>query len=85
MFAPELIDQLARRLDEAHRTKTLIRMFTVEHPDMTIDDAYAIQRAWTEMQIAQGRIVKGHKIGLTSKAMQNAVGITEPDFGESES
>ena len=81
MFAPELIDQLARRLDEAHRTKTLIRMFTIEHPDMTIDDAYAIQRAWTKMQIAQGRIVKGHKIGLTSKAMQNAVGINEPDFG----
>ncbi len=55
MFAPEMIDRLARRLDEAHRTKTLIRMFTVEHPEMTIDDAYAIQRAWTEMQIAQGR------------------------------
>ena len=33
------------------------------------------------MQLSRGRIVKGHKIGLTSKAMQNAVGISEPDYG----
>ena len=56
-------------------------MFTQEYPDLTIEDAYAIQRAWTKLQLARGRVIKGHKIGLTSKAMQNAVGISEPDYG----
>ena len=54
-----------------------------EEPDVAkikpaIDDAYAIQKAWVAMKVAQGRIVKGHKIGLTSRAMQSAVGIDEP-------
>ncbi len=48
---------------------------------MTIDDGYAIQRAWVDLQIAQGARLVGHKIGLTSKAMQRAVNIDEPDFG----
>ena len=57
-------------------------MFTPEYPGMTIEDAYAIQRAWTGLQARRAAaIIKGHKIGLTSKAMQNAVGIAEPDFG----
>jgi 2-oxo-hept-3-ene-1,7-dioate hydratase len=81
MLDPSMIQRLAERLDEAERTKTLITMFTREHPDLTIEDAYAIQRAWTRLQLDRGRIIKGHKIGLTSKAMQNAVGIAEPDYG----
>jgi 2-oxo-hept-3-ene-1,7-dioate hydratase len=81
MLDQPTIDCLARRLDEAERTKSLVRMFTLEHPDLTIEDAYAIQRSWTQLQVGQGRVIKGHKIGLTSKAMQNAVGIAEPDYG----
>jgi 2-oxo-hept-3-ene-1,7-dioate hydratase len=81
MLDPTTIDDLARRLQEAGRSKTLIPMFTRDYPDLTIDDAYAIQRAWTRMQTESGRVIKGHKIGLTSKAMQNAVGIAEPDYG----
>jgi 2-oxo-hept-3-ene-1,7-dioate hydratase len=81
MLDQQTIDRLARRLDEAERTKSLVRMFTLEHPDLTIEDAYAIQRAWTQLQVGNGRVVKGHKIGLTSKVMQNAVGIAEPDYG----
>jgi 2-oxo-hept-3-ene-1,7-dioate hydratase len=81
MLDATTIKRLAMRLDEAERSKTLIPMFTREHPELTIEDAYAIQRAWTELQLARGRIIKGHKIGLTSKAMQNAVGIAEPDYG----
>jgi 2-oxo-hept-3-ene-1,7-dioate hydratase len=48
---------------------------------MTVEDAYAIQRAWTAIKLSKGRVVKGHKIGLTSRAMQSAVGIDEPDYG----
>ncbi|RZN35044.1 2-oxo-hept-4-ene-1,7-dioate hydratase [Bradyrhizobium sp. Leo121] len=81
MLDPSIIRHLAERLDEAERTKTLITMFTREHPDLTIEDAYAIQRAWTRLQLDRGRVINGHKIGLTSKAMQNAVGIAEPDYG----
>jgi 2-oxo-hept-3-ene-1,7-dioate hydratase len=81
MLDLKTIENLALRLDEAERTKSHIRMFTVKYPDVTIEDAYAIQRAWTALQVTQGRVIKGHKIGLTSKAMQNAVGIAEPDYG----
>lgn len=75
------ITRLAEQLDQAERTKTLIPIFTRTYPDMTMEDAYAIQRAWTRLQLDRGRVVRGHKIGLTSKAMQNAVSIDEPDYG----
>jgi 2-oxo-hept-3-ene-1,7-dioate hydratase len=81
MLDSATIKRLAQSLDEAERSKKLIRAFTHEHPDITIEDAYAVQRAWTALQLARGRIIKGHKIGLTSKAMQSAVGIAEPDYG----
>src|ERR1700712_4004607 len=71
----------AERLDHAEKTRTQIRQISIEHPGITIDDAYAIQKAWVEMKIAQGHIVKGHKIGLTSKAMQSSLNINEPDSG----
>ena len=48
---------------------------------MTIDDGYAMQTAWVAMKIAEGRKLKGHKIGLTSKAMQRSSNIAEPDYG----
>jgi 2-oxo-hept-3-ene-1,7-dioate hydratase len=81
MLTKDQIDSSAARLEEAERTKKQIRMFSLEYPGMTIDDAYAVQRAWIAQKLQNGRRLKGHKIGLTSKAMQNAVGIREPDFG----
>ena len=75
------IEDLARRLDGAQQTKSLLRIFSLEYPELSIEDAYAIQRAWTRLQVAGGRVIRGHKIGLTSKAMQKAVGIAEPDYG----
>jgi 2-oxo-hept-3-ene-1,7-dioate hydratase len=81
MLTPDAIAAAARRLDEAERTRRQIRMISLDHPDMTIDDGYAIQREWMRLKVAAGRTVRGHKIGLTSRAMQQAVGIDEPDFG----
>lgn len=71
----------AERLDNAEKTRKQIRQLSLEYPRITLEDAYAIQKAWVEMKVTQGRIVKGHKIGLTSKAMQSALNIDEPDSG----
>src|SRR5258708_9073160 len=75
------IRSAAERLDQAEKTRTQIRQISLEHPGICIADAYAIQKAWVEMKVAKGRVVKGHKIGLTSKAMQSALNIDEPDSG----
>src|SRR6266581_9617014 len=71
----------AQRLNQAEKTRVQIRQLSQDHPAITIDDAYAIQKAWIEIKLAEGRVVKGHKIGLTSKAMQSALNIDEPDSG----
>ena len=71
----------AMRLDEAERTATQVEQTTALHPDMTIDDAYAVQAAWRELRLQRGETGVGHKIGLTSRAMQQAMGITTPDSG----
>lgn len=76
-----LIESLALEFFEAEKDRRQIRQISLRHPDIAIEDAYAIQRAWVEMKIAGGNALKGHKIGLTSRAMQTAVGIDEPDYG----
>jgi 2-oxo-hept-3-ene-1,7-dioate hydratase len=80
MLAPELIDDLARQLQQARRDRTPLRHFSRQHPEMTIEDGYAIQRAWVRLELAAGRTIKGRKIGLTSRAMQLSSQITEPDY-----
>ncbi len=75
------IRRAAERLHQAEQTRQQIRQLSLDHPGITIEDAYAIQKAWIEIKVAEGRVVKGHKIGLTSKAMQSALGIDEPDSG----
>src|SRR5690606_20289036 len=50
-------------------------------PEMQIEDAYAIQQMWADARVARGARVIGHKIGLTSRAMQMASKMTEPDYG----
>src|SRR3569832_1893291 len=71
----------AERLHQAEQTRRQIRQLSIEHPAITVEDAYGIQQAWIEIKLAEGRVVKGHKIGLTSKTMQSALGIDEPDSG----
>lgn len=75
------IADLAQRLDRSERDREQISQFSLEHPGMTIADAYAIQREWVALKVAKGRRVVGHKIGLTSRAMQRTSNITEPDYG----
>ena len=77
----DAIAAIAEELAEAGRTKGVIPRITARYPDATIEDSYAIQGVWRDSQIAAGRRLVGRKIGLTSKAMQQATGITEPDYG----
>ncbi|WP_396652323.1 2-oxo-hept-4-ene-1,7-dioate hydratase [Microbacterium caowuchunii] len=77
----DTIASLAAELAEADRTRGVIPRITARHPDATVEDAYAIQAVWRDSRIAAGRRLVGRKIGLTSKAMQQATGISEPDYG----
>jgi len=75
------ITRAAERLHQAEQTRIQIRQLSQDHPSITIDDSYAIQKAWVDIKIGEGRVIRGHKIGLTSKAMQSALNIDEPDSG----
>ncbi|BBV03036.1 2-oxo-hept-4-ene-1,7-dioate hydratase [Providencia rettgeri] len=81
MLQKDVISQIAQRLNLAEKSREQIRQISLDHPEMTIDDAYAIQKEWVGVKIAEGRVLKGHKIGLTSKAMQASSQIDEPDYG----
>ncbi len=71
----------AAQLIEAENTRTQMVQLSETWPDITIEDAYAIQSEVTAQKVAAGARVIGHKIGLTSKAMQRSTQIDEPDYG----
>ena len=81
MLSDHDIQTAAADLLEAERTREQIGLLSVRHPDITLDDAYAIQAAQMPHKQAQGRSIIGWKIGLTSKVMQDALGISTPDSG----
>jgi 2-oxo-hept-3-ene-1,7-dioate hydratase len=76
-----LIEELARQLQQAQATRTPVEQFSKRLPGMTLEDGYRISRAWVRHQVDAGARVIGHKIGLTSRAMQLASQIDEPDYG----
>lgn len=77
----EDVAELAAAHQRARATATAIDQPTLRFPDMTIDDAYAVQKAWLELDLTAGRTIVGHKVGLTSKAMQQQMKIDRPDYG----
>jgi len=81
MFTPELTLKLATELQAAQDARTQLEQFSKRFPSMTIEDGYRVSRAWVSLQLSAGKKVIGHKIGLTSRAMQQASQITEPDYG----
>mgnify|MGYP006284199663 CR=1 FL=1 len=80
-FTDSQIQQLALALHQSEQSRVQIEHFSKQYPGMTIEDGYRISRAWVGIKLAQGRRVIGHKIGLTSRAMQQASQIDEPDYG----
>jgi len=79
MLDDTTIRTLAKQLYDARKSRTQLRHFSQQHPSMTIDDGYAIQRAWVALEQADGHAMVGRKIGLTSRAMQQSSQIDEPD------
>lgn len=80
-LAKDAIEEAGRRLFEAEKSRQQIGLLSLQHPDMNMDDAYAIQAAFVGAKTAAGARVKGWKIGLTSRAMQQALDIDIPDSG----
>jgi 2-oxo-hept-3-ene-1,7-dioate hydratase len=81
MLDDALIEQLAQELEDAEQTRTQVAHFSKRYAGMTIEDGYRINRAWMKIKALQGHTVIGHKIGLTSRAMQISSNIDEPDYG----
>ncbi|MGG6894330.1 2-oxo-hept-4-ene-1,7-dioate hydratase [Rhizobium sp. BR 315] len=81
MLSHDEIQAAAESLDQAERTRVQTGLLSLKHPQMTMDDSYAVQSAWVKKKIAAGRKPIGWKIGLTSKAMQYALNINIPDSG----
>ena len=72
---------IAAEHEQARLTVTSIAAPSLTFPDMNLEDAYANQQAWVDLQISHGASLVGRKIGLTSRAMQQQMQINEPDFG----
>ena len=81
MLTAEQIQAAATALDEAEQQRIQVKSVSLTYPQMDLDDAYAIQQAWVDMKVARGASILGRKIGLTSRAMQQAMQIDEPDYG----
>ena len=81
MLTDEQRQAAAQSLVEAERTRTVVPQLSKTYPQMEIEDAYDVQRRWAEMRVARGARIVGRKIGLTSRAMQLASKMTEPDYG----
>lgn len=77
----DFVDKAAALLLDAYATGTPIAPLSRTFPGLTVDDAYAIQLAQVDAWISRGARVKGHKVGLTSAAMQRQLGVDQPDFG----
>ena len=81
MLTSQTIAQIAAELAAAARDRTTIPRITARYDGVTVEDSYAIQGVWRDQRLAAGARLVGHKIGLTSRAMQAATGIDEPDYG----
>ena len=76
-----LYSTLGDQLHQALRSSTPLEPLTSRHPELTIEDAYRIQERLIARRLADGERVVGKKIGVTSKAVMNMLGVHQPDFG----
>ena len=78
---PELITRLGDELYDALVNCRVVDPLTTRHPEITIEDAYRIQQRLNARRTEAGETIIGKKIGVTSKAVMNMLGVYQPDFG----
>jgi 2-keto-4-pentenoate hydratase len=81
MLSVAIRDELAADLAQAERSRKPIAPLTSAHPDIDVVDAYEIQLINIRQRVAEGARIVGHKVGLSSLAMQQMMGVDEPDYG----
>lgn len=81
MLSVAVRDELAADLAQAERSREPIAPLTAAYPDIDVVDAYEIQLINIRQRVAEGARVVGHKVGLSSLAMQQMMGVDEPDYG----
>jgi len=74
-------EQAATSLHSAERNRKQVQQLALQHPEMNVADAYAVQEAWHRLKVAEGRVVQGRKVGITSQAMREALKINDCDLG----
>ena len=77
----KLTNKVANLLWEAENNKQAIEPITETYPQLEVDHAYEIQLINIKRKLTTGRVVQGHKVGLSSKAMQKMMNVNEPDYG----
>ncbi|CAM3836287.1 fumarylacetoacetate hydrolase family protein [Aeromicrobium ponti] len=75
------LQHLTKLLEQAESSKKSIKPLTEVHPDLTVDEAYQIQLQMIGQKVQTGQRIVGKKIGLTSVAMQQLLGVDQPDYG----
>ncbi len=80
-MTPQLIEQLGDDLYAALAECRMVEPLTNRHADITVEDAYAIQQRLNARRVAAGERIVGKKIGVTSQAVMNMLGVHQPDFG----
>ena len=80
-LGPAGVERLSLALRHARQARLAIPPLTDELPDLSLQDAYAIARRTIASDVAGGARVVGHKIGLTSDAVQKQLSVSEPDYG----
>ena len=81
MLNTEQLEAAALALRTAEETRQVIGPLTDTYPGIDVVDAYEIQLVNIRKRVAEGALVRGHKVGLSAKAMQQMLGVHEPDYG----
>ncbi|MBS1692071.1 MAG: 2-keto-4-pentenoate hydratase [Actinobacteria bacterium] len=81
MLTGDVREVIAADLAQAERARAPIAPLTTTYPDIDVVDAYEIQLINIRQRVAEGARVVGHKVGLSSEAMQMMMGVDEPDYG----
>ena len=81
-MSPELINPCGDELFDAWRERRVLSPFLERYPAITTEQAYAIQSRFVARRVQAGERIIGKKIGVTSKPVQDMLGVYEPDFGQ---